>query len=182
MIHAEDLMTFPLVTLRTWQTMRSAARTFLDHDIGGAPVLDHEGRPIGVLTKTDVIRYETQYAAPTLAELRTVARETGGFVPDREREEEYVSRWMTRSIVSVPPEAPLDEVASVMARHHLHRVFVEENGELVGVITAFDALRAVGAEGGGRWRRARSGLSAARRGGLRAARRRATSQARDPRG
>lgn len=142
-IDAGDLMTMPLVTLRTWHTMQRAARTLLEHEISGAPVLDHNDQPVGVLTKTDVLRYESQYAAPAVQELRNVARETGT-MPEHEREEDYVGYWMTRGVVSVSPETTIEEVARLMARRHLHRVFVEDGERLVGVITAFDLLRAVG--------------------------------------
>lgn len=162
------LMTEPLVELRTWHTMQRAARLLLDHEIGGAPVLDHEDRPVGVLTKTDVLRYERQYAGPAAADLKRIARDPAVVPSDREREEDYVARWMTRGVVTIEPDADAAQAASLMARRHLHRLFVGDGKRLLGVITAFDLLRAVGSghysSGGTKWRRNRSGSATIRSG------------------
>ena len=48
---------------------------------------------------------------------------------------------MTRDIVAVGPDAPIDEIARAMLEHHVHRVLVCEDRPLLGVITAFDLLR-----------------------------------------
>lgn len=168
----QELMTTPLVTLRTWHTMQQAARTLLESEISGAPVLDHEDRPVGVLTKTDLLRYETQYAGPAAGELRRAARESGGWLPEREREEDYVLRWMTRGAVSVLPRTRIEAAAELMARRHLHRLFVHEGDALIGVVTPFDILRVVGAITG-RGRRGGGAMSRARRRPARPAARRA---------
>lgn len=147
-------MSFPLVTLETSDTMQRAAKALLDNEISGAAVLDHSGRPVGVISKTDFLRFERTYAAPAQAEWRRLAGEYQAIEiaarmasPAREREEDYVLHWMKRGIVSVAPDAPVEEAARVMARRAIHRVFVREHGKLIGVITAFDLLAAVGAPG-----------------------------------
>lgn len=153
-LRAKELMSFPLVTLETSDTMQRAAKVMLEKEISGAAVLDHSGRPVGVLSKTDFLRYERTYAAPAQAEWRRLAAQYQPVEiaarmasPAREREEDYVLHWMRRGIVSIAPDAAVEEAARTMARRSIHRVFVRERGKLLGVITAFDLLAAVGAPG-----------------------------------
>lgn len=174
-LRARELMSFPLVTLETSDTMQRAAKALLDNEISGAAVFDHSGRPVGVLSKTDFLRYERIYAAPAQAEWRRLATEHQPIEiaarmasPAREREEDYVLHWMKRGIVSIAPEASVEEAARIMARRAIHRVFVRERGNIIGVITAFDLLAAVGAPG------RRSSLARGRRYSSTGARRSAT--------
>lgn len=47
---------------------------------------------------------------------------------------------MSRDLVMVGPDAPLDEVVQALSTHRLHRVLVGEHGVLQGMITTFDLL------------------------------------------
>lgn len=61
-------------------------------------------------------------------------------------EEHVASEVMTRTLVSLPPDTPVQEAARTMLEAEVRRVLVIDDGELVGVATAGDVLRAV-AEG-----------------------------------
>src|SRR3989338_1281153 len=111
LVKAENIMSKPLVFVHTSDTVRHAAGILLDKGISGVPVLDHLERPVGVLTKTDIVRYELEFVA-----------EGRGF--HRESEEDYVLRWMTPKIFTVSVRASLSDVIREMARHQVHRLFV----------------------------------------------------------
>jgi len=59
---AGDVQTTKVKTLRPTDTLAAAARLFLDEQITGAPVVDSEGRCVGVLSVTDVTRAEKEIA------------------------------------------------------------------------------------------------------------------------
>lgn len=59
---------------------------------------------------------------------------------------EEIRSVMTPKIIMASAETPLAEVAALMHREHVHRVFVEENGRILGVVTSFDVVRCVGRE------------------------------------
>ena len=150
LVKAENIMSKPLVFVHTSDTVRHAAGILLDKGISGVPVLDHLERPVGVLTKTDIVRYEREYVAANVAEeARQVmrAQDTLEFVAEgrgfhRESEEDYVLRWMTPKIFTVSVRASLSDVIREMARHQVHRLFVRgQEEELAGVITTFDLLK-----------------------------------------
>jgi CBS domain-containing protein len=58
-------------------------------------------------------------------------------------DEHTVSEVMTRAVLSVEPGADLREAASLMEREGVHRLLVIERGELVGILSAWDIVRAV---------------------------------------
>ncbi len=142
----ESVMTKRLVSLHPADGMRRAAAVFLDKGISGAAVV-RGGRAVGVLTKTDLIRYERERAGAaadgamrTLDTLENVARGAGFH---EEPGEDVVSRWMTPAVFTVRRDASLAAAAEAMVRRRIHRLFVEDarSGRLVGVVTSFDLLR-----------------------------------------
>ena len=150
---AQDVMSSRVVTLCAGESMRRAAAVLLEKEISGAPVLDARDRPVGVLTKTDIARYErdrvaireggcAQEAMRTLGTLEVIGQDTG-FHP--ESEEEKISERMTPKVVAVDKIAPLTQVIREMLERHIHRVFVRDGagGRICGVITSFDILRYV---------------------------------------
>jgi acetoin utilization protein AcuB len=55
-----------------------------------------------------------------------------------------VSMWMSRELLTVTPETPVAEAATLMARRHIRRLPVvsQDGAQLVGIITATDVLHA----------------------------------------
>src|SRR5690242_18514904 len=88
---AADLMSANPRTCSSYSTVLEAVLIFRDADCGAVPVLE-EGKPVGVLTDRDV--------ALALAE----KGEALSSMP--------VSEIMTKGVVSVAPDTPLDEVVN----------------------------------------------------------------------
>lgn len=154
LVCAGQIMTKPLVTIVTGETMSQAAAILLDKGISGAPVVDLMNRPIGVITKTDIARYEreamssrlnvaTRESMRTAGTLERIAQSQGFH---RETEEDYVNHWMTPKVFSVSATASVASVVSEMGKRRIHRLFVrnEETGRMMGVITTFDLLKFLG--------------------------------------
>jgi len=59
-------MTKTLITLNPQTKVSSAAKTMLDNNISSLIVVDEEGKPEGIVTKTDLCRWYYQNAAATL--------------------------------------------------------------------------------------------------------------------
>jgi CBS domain-containing protein len=58
-------------------------------------------------------------------------------------DEHSVSEVMTRRVISVSPDASIQDAARIMDRAGVHRLVVTEHGELVGVLGARDIVHAV---------------------------------------
>jgi CBS domain-containing protein len=61
-------------------------------------------------------------------------------------EEHTATEVMTRRLLSISPEAPIDEAAQAMLDHSVHRLLVMEDGSLCGVVTSSDLLRVLAGE------------------------------------
>lgn len=163
-VRARDLMREDVVTLAPHDTIESALQTFEEQHIGGAPVVDSGGKLIGVLTLSDVARPEhverdliqTRPGTFELAEEESEQAEAEmdpdavffskeNYSPEilgRER----VSDWMAREVISVRPDASLAEVCEVLVNQGIHRVFVTEGQQLLGVVSSMDVARCVARE------------------------------------
>ena len=95
-------------------------RMFAEEEIHGAPVVDDDGLVRGVVSTLDILRAVNDGTESAL-------------------DAEDV---MTKDLVWVPPDMPIVEVAQIMRDQHIHRVLVIDEGELLGVLTTFDLLRA----------------------------------------
>ncbi len=148
---AADLMTPNPLTVQATATVKEAVAFLADKGISAVPVVDRSGRPIGVLSQSDIIihdREKVEYLSANpeyydRANLGARSRRSfgSGFQVenvDRTR----VHEIMTPLIYSVPPDAPCQRVVDDMLSLHVHRLFVVDRNEaLIGVISTFDVLR-----------------------------------------
>lgn len=158
-LRARDLMRTDLSMLAPDDTIESALALFEEARIGGAPVVD-QGRLVGVLTLADVSRTEhlsgdriqtqraTELSEPVGEELTDELDPEDVFYAKEDYSAELLGRdrvrdWMTSDVVTVPADAALERVCSVMVERHIHRVFVTEEKKLVGLISSFDVVRHV---------------------------------------
>lgn len=124
-----DLMQPDLKTTDPEATISEAIVTLADGHVSALPVVDAQHRLIGVLSTTDILEAE---AACESAE-------------DRERlfAESMVKDIMTPRPAVIAPDADVREAAQQMLYLEVHRLFVEDHGKLVGVISQSDVVRAV---------------------------------------
>ena len=150
-LHAEtaaDMMTPNPLSIRASASVREAVAFLIDKGISGAPVIDAGGRPVGVLTQTDLLvhdRETVEYLAPGAAivepddALHRRLRE--GFQIEKV-DRTTVRDVMTPVVFNVSPETPAGKVIEDLLERKIHRLFVVDgNGVLVGVISALDVLR-----------------------------------------
>jgi CBS-domain-containing membrane protein len=123
---ATDLMTPNPVSVRDSARVVDAVALLTRKGIHAAPVIDESGRPIGVLSHTDILVHER-------------ARwEAGDNSPDESR----VRDLMTPAVFSVRLDAPAHRVVGDMMALNVHQLFVvDQDSVLVGVVAALDVLR-----------------------------------------
>lgn len=109
-----------------------AIATMAEQHVSGLPVVDDTDRVIGVISTTDILQAESEWRG----EDRTNLLET---TP--------VSELMTPRPLMIAPDATLREVAQQMLYGDVHRLFVEEGGRMVGVISQTDLVRALANRG-----------------------------------
>jgi CBS domain-containing protein len=165
---AKDLMWPEPVSIEETATIREGVAFLVDKGFSAAPVIDRAGRPVGVLSRADILvhdREQVHHLAPPEyyrgTDLATEKELSEGFQIE-EVDQTPIKDIMTPVVYSVLPEAPVTEVINQMVDLKVHRLFVVgPDGVLVGVISTMDILRhlrpqngaAVGnvASPGGQW-------------------------------
>lgn len=120
----KDFMSTSLVTLTPDLDIHRAIDGLLKNRISGAPVLDAEGKLVGILTKKDCLK---------VAFGASYHKERGGRVSD----------FMSTETETVDAETDIVEVAELFLGSRFRRFPVVRDGRLVGLISRHDVLRAL---------------------------------------
>ncbi len=144
---AGEIMTREIITVSPELGVAELANLFWEKSISGAPVVDADGRLVGVVTETDLIDQSKKVHIPTVLNIldsmiilenpakldRELKKMTGTRVKD----------ICTSEPVTVTEDTRMDELASIMSERHLHTLPVLKDGRLVGVIGKADIIRAM---------------------------------------
>jgi CBS domain-containing protein len=150
-VTAADLMMPNPVSIPETAVVQEAITLLTDKGFSAAPVIDEAGRPVGVISRTDILVHDRECGGPSVPppayedwvdldhRLGRHVR-TGFQVRDVDRT--VVRDLMTPAVFCVAPDAPVREVIDQLVRLNVHRLFVvDDNGILVGVISARDIFR-----------------------------------------
>ena len=139
-MRAADVMTTGVVTVAPDTTVPEIAALLLQRRISAVPVLDGE-RLVGIVSEGDLLRRpETETEAAPSPWLRLFSGP--GAVPDRFHKAHGMTarEVMTRTLVTVSPDTPLDEVARLLETKRIKRVPVMDGGRLVGIVSRANLL------------------------------------------
>jgi len=142
---AADLMTEAVVTVGREMSLASAARLLAQSYVTGAPVVDGEGRCVGVLSATDFLRHAQRDGPGTVpvgADQDYAA--AWQLVAPEKLPRETAARFMTPDPVTAGPGATVGALARMMVDAHVHRVvIVDGERHPIGVVSSMDILAAV---------------------------------------
>jgi CBS domain-containing protein len=146
-LHVADVMNPQVISLHAYQTMAEAAAIFIQRGISGAPVVDDQGRCVGILSAADFVRRERS-ADPSQSSLSTcnqtvVRRFPNGPWVVEDMYEDRVGVHMSTTLQTVGAHVPLAYAARIMCAQHIHRLPVlDPLGRPVGMVTALDIVAA----------------------------------------
>ena len=120
----EEYMAADLVCFEPEDDIVYAMRVLLDKHFSGAPVVDRDGRLVGMLSKKDCMKivYNTAYH-----------QDWGG----------QVSHYMSRDVEHIDADSGILEAAEKFLGSSFRRFPVLRDGQLVGQISRCDVLRAI---------------------------------------
>ncbi|MEM8609584.1 MAG: CBS domain-containing protein [Myxococcota bacterium] len=122
----DEYMSSPVHTIEIGRSLVDANDAFLANSVSALGVVDDQGALKGVVSRTDVLHGAVYGPGQTFR------------VPDRPVEE-----IMKSPAISVEAGAPLSRAAHAMVKERVHRVFVTKSGEIAGVVSTRDLMRAV---------------------------------------
>jgi len=151
-LSAKDIMHGDLLTAYEGWTIHRLAEFFINRQISAAPVIASDHELVGVVSVSDVVRFNTLDDDARSDALRNLYRDSCG----QEINETDLRNWvkvadrnctvhqiMIPEVITVDVSTPLREVTDTLVTHHIHRVFVTEDNKIMGVITAMDILEAI---------------------------------------
>jgi CBS domain-containing protein len=112
---AKDIMTRDVITVNPAMTVKSLAMTLIKNQISGAPVADKVGKIVGVVSESDIVA----------------------------KKGKDVKSIMSKKIISVREETPVEEIARMMTTHHIKRLPVMNDGKVVGIVSRADIVSAI---------------------------------------
>ncbi len=146
---AQSVMTDSVVSVSPEASLSDVLRVFVEENIHGAPVIDDGEQLVGVITTSDLLRVqhaEHDTVASTSDYLRGIlefsAPDWSGDLSDFQDRLglRTVAEIMTKSFVSVARDAPVADIARCLRENQIHRVWVEDEGRLCGVVSALDLM------------------------------------------
>ena len=149
---AQSVMTDSVISVSPEASLLDVLRLFVEEDIHGAPVADSNGEYLGVISTSDLLRAQEEEHDTVMTEsdyLRgfldfSLPVGSGGLTDFHDRlAQRTVGEVMTKSMLSVPHDASVGEVARRLREHKVHRIWVEDAGRLCGVISALDLMQVI---------------------------------------
>lgn len=127
--HVAKHMTSPVISVGADATLVDVERILRERGISSLLVHGANG-PLGVVSRTDLLRVARREAAGHASELAPIPRKTAG-------------ELCARAPVTVHAEATISTAAARMLEARVHRVFVERDGGIIGVLSTRDVLDAI---------------------------------------
>jgi CBS domain-containing protein len=148
----KEIMTTDVVTLNGYMSVRQAAELLATRNISGAPVVDSDGKIIGILTETDILRSvktaadEVHMVFPSLHSMGIMFELSKGekdiVKAFEEQANTIVMDVMTKNVHTCSPDTTLNEVASTFVEKGINRLpVVDEEGHVVGIVARGDIVR-----------------------------------------
>ncbi len=141
------VMTSDVVCVQKDLSVETLTALFLERGFSGAPVVDENGLPIGLVSKTDLVR--EQHDGGGLEEWEPLCVRVGGGV-EYELDPEFHAAPIARATVAdimmsivfaLPENATVAKAAALMAHEGVHRIpVVSSGGQVVGVLSSLDIL------------------------------------------
>ncbi len=143
-MNAADVMVSKVISVGPDASVATIAATLLANRISAVPVIDDNSALLGIVSEGDLIhRVETGTEQPRAWWLEffigkeALARE---FIKSHGRKAADV---MTRPVITVKPDTPLGELASLLEKHRIKRVPVVEGGKIVGIVSRANLVQAL---------------------------------------
>jgi CBS domain-containing protein len=112
---AKDIMTRDIITVTPTMTVKNLAMTLIKNQISGAPVSAKNGKIVGVVSETDIVA----------------------------KKGKDVKAIMSKKIISVTEETPVEAIAQLMTTHKIKRLPVMRGDQVVGIVSRADIVGAI---------------------------------------
>jgi CBS-domain-containing membrane protein len=136
-MHAKDVMTANVISVTEEAPVHEIVRLLLKHRISAVPVVDGARNVVGIVSEGDLLRPEGASARrPWWLE----AVFAGRMVSFDRAHGRTAGAIMTRNVVTVDEDTPLNQIAELLERRRIKRVPVLKDGRLTGIVSRANLL------------------------------------------
>jgi len=128
-MRVSEVMHTGVRTVGADESVGEAIALLAEEHISGVPVLDRHGKLVGVVSNSDILEEIAEHTDPEARE--SIFDST----PVRD--------IMTTNAQTIGANATVKDAAQRMLYLEVHRLFVEEDGKLLGVVSTTDLVRAL---------------------------------------
>jgi CBS domain-containing protein len=148
---ARDVLHAAMTSVRTGDLLDLAERIMVEQRLTGLPVIENN-KLVGVISRSDIARVHVLAEAldgQIAEELHWDETQADGFKHDdgekflgfkARMEKVRVKDVMRSQVVTCAPDAPIRDIALLLVRNHIHRVFVVDKNQALGVINSLDLV------------------------------------------
>lgn len=148
---ARDIMNRNVISVQEDATIEELAGILTENHISGAPVINKEGKMVGIVSDADLIHKETNPRTPGFFNILGAIIYVSGVARFREDFKKLAatktSEIMTPDVITVGGDAEIEEVAALMVDHGIKRIPVLENGAIVGIVGIADIVKTLARPG-----------------------------------
>jgi CBS-domain-containing membrane protein len=145
MITAKEIMTEEVITVTKNTSIKKLSDLFIKHKVNGFPVLDENDQLLGIVTEKNLIEQNKNLHIPTVIALFDAVI----YLESSKKFEEEVKRYnatqvgdiFTSNVVTVSPDADIQEIASLMAEKSVHSIPVVDGEKILGIIGKLDIIK-----------------------------------------
>ncbi len=135
---AGDVMTSQVITATAETPIKTVAELLLRHRISGIPVVDPEGRVVGIVTEADLLLGKEATIGERFASLAAPIQEHRALAKARA---ETAGEAMSSPAVTIDAETPLAAAARLMRKHRVKRLpVIDADQHLIGIVSRYDIL------------------------------------------
>jgi CBS domain-containing protein len=141
---AEDVMTRDVISIAPDATVLQAARLMLQRHISGLPVVDKDGKLVGVLSEGDFLRRRETRTEHKRSRWLEFLMGPGRMAAEYSHSHgSKVAEVMTTEVQTVDELTALEDIVDLMERKRIKRVPVVCGGQLVGIVTRSNLMHAM---------------------------------------
>ena len=141
----EEIMQKDIICIRENADIREIAKALTDNKVSGIPVVNEDGKLVGIVSEGDLLHKETNPRMPDYVDILGAIIYYHGM---KRYHEDYrklmamtASDIMTKKVISVTKEATLEEASQLMMQNSIKRLPVLEDGKMIGIVSRADIIR-----------------------------------------
>lgn len=139
-MQAKDIMTKNVISVSEGSSIHEIVGLLLKYRISAVPVIDDARKVVGIVSEGDLLRPEGVSHARTKRPWWLEAMFTGRAVAYEKAHGRTAGAVMTRNVISVDEDTPVNKIAELLERHHIKRVPVLSHGKVAGIVSRANLL------------------------------------------